>query len=81
VPDPVERKRVEERFRGLLDSAPDPIIAVNRTVQIVFANRETESLSSWSGRSARRRGQMGSIFAVNCAKCHAGHRARRRGGQ
>ena len=24
---------------------------------------------------------MGSIFAANCAKCHAGHRARRRSGQ
>src|SRR5215469_7999318 len=24
---------------------------------------------------------MGSIFAANCAKCHAGHRAPRRGGQ
>ena len=41
VCDLAERTRAEERLAEFLDSAPDPILVVNRTGRIVFANRQT----------------------------------------
>jgi protein-histidine pros-kinase len=46
--DLAERTRAEERFRGLLDSAPDPILGVDRAGQIVFANPQTEKVFGYT---------------------------------
>jgi PAS domain S-box-containing protein len=75
IRDITERKRAEERFRALLESAPDAMVIVNSEGKINLVNAQTERLFGHP-----RDGLLGQpveiLIPLRSRERHVGHRAR-----
>jgi PAS domain S-box-containing protein len=75
IRDITDRKRAEERFRALLESAPDAMVIVDRDGRIVLVNSQTQRLFGY----ARDELLGKSVEMLVPARLRAGHPAHRRG--
>jgi PAS domain S-box-containing protein len=71
--DVTERKLAEQNFRGLLESAPDAMVVVNRQGRIVLVNAQTESVFGYQREELL--GQEVEILVPEALRGrHSGHR-------
>jgi PAS domain S-box-containing protein len=69
-----ERQRADELFRGLLEAAPDAMVIVDESGQIVLVNSQTEEMFGYS--RIELRGQpVETLIPARFHGAHPGHRA------
>ena len=74
VEDITERKRIEERFRQLLESAPDAMLVTDRSGWIVLVNEQTERVFGYRREELLGR-SVEMLVPGHLREIHARHRA------
>ncbi|MEO8671825.1 MAG: PAS domain S-box protein [Tahibacter sp.] len=75
IRDITERRRAEQKFRGLLESAPDAMVIVNQDGNIVLVNSQTEILFGYP-RDKLLGQSVDMLVPPRFRAHHPGHRAR-----